>query len=876
MTTILRRLLYLLRRSRHDAELREEIETHRLLRQDALQRDGVAPEDAVCASQRALGNVALAIDDARDVWMVRTVDSLWQDIRDAVRSMRSNPGITAATLLVLGIMVGASTAVFALVDAVLIQPLPYPNSDRLVGVVEVTPRQREFPVSAPNFLDWKAQGSAQFESIAALLPRAINVSGGAIPAERLRAAAVTPEFFAVIGLQPVVGSVLAADSERVVLIGHRHWRRRFGSRASAIGESLVLDGQIYTVGGVMPDGFGYPQEAEAWLPMDFGAAIGNRGSHQYYVIARLRAGETIDSAQAAMTGIAGHLAQAYTKTNADWTVKVIALHEQLTGPIRTSLVAVFLAVCVLPLVASANIGSLMFARSIGRRKDLAVRAALGAARGRLVTQLLTESALLAGLSGALGLLFALGGTKLLGLLLPPVAGVPDVEALALHPRAFAFAAVVSLLSALLCGVAPAMVASRAALDNALRVSSKNMTQGRGARSALNVVTSTQLALSVALLVGAMLLAKSYSRLHGESLGFEADNLTTLELSMTGDRYAKPAERLTAFERVVSEVATVPGVQSAAMVSVLPLLERQQGFNGFRIEGQVYAPDAQDFPVAYERPVTAQYFETMGIPLVLGRTFTDTDRLPGALPIAVIDVATAAKYWPNESPIGKRINFGWGDAKTPWLEIVGVVGAVKIRRLKADLEAIVYRPLWQATGREMAVVIRAAGPSLSVAEGVTAAIRRIDPELPVANMRSMSAVVSTAEWRPRFTAMLMGMFAASALALAVVGIYGVMSQNVGRRISELALRRTLGATAGAIFGMVVKETLVLVAVGTAAGAIASIWVGRSLEALLYGVESTDWQVYLTACAVLAAVTVAAAMRPAMRAASVSPMLTLRSE
>jgi putative ABC transport system permease protein len=803
-------------------------------------------------------------------------DSTRQDVRDAVRSIRSNPGITAATLLVLGLMVGASTAVFALVDAVLIQPLPYPGSDRLVGVVELTPRQREFPVSAPNFLDWKAQGSAQFESMAALLPRAINVSGGAISPERLRAAAVTPEFFSVIGVQPAFGNVFASDSEKLVLIGHSHWQRRFGSRASVVGESLVLDGQMYVVGGVMPQGFDYPQDAEVWLPLAFGASIGNRGSHQYYVIGRLAVGETVDSAQSAMSGIARQLSQAYTKTNTDWTVKVIALHEQLTGPIRSSLIAVFVAVCVLPLLACANIGSLMFARSLGRRKDLAVRAALGAGRGRLIAQLLTESTLLAVVGGAVGLLFAFGGIKLLGLLLPPIAGVPDVDTLALDPRAFAFAVFVSLLSALLFGAAPAIVASRAALNHSLRASSKNMTQGRSARWALNAVTATQLALSIVLLVGAMLLAKSYGRLHGESLGFTTNNLLTLELSMAGERYTQPADRLTAFERLMDDVATVPGVQSAAMVSVLPLLERQQGFNGFRIEGQVYAPDAQDFPVAYERPITEKYFETMEVPLVFGRTFTDFDHVPGSLPVAIIDVTTAAKYWPNESPLGKRINFGWGDAKTPWLEIVGVVGAVKIRRLNADLEAMVYRPLWQATARDMAVVVRTSAPSSSVTEGVTAAIRRIDPELPVANTRSMSALVSTAEWRPRFTAMLMGMFAISALALAVVGIYGVMSQNVSRRISELALRRTLGATAGAVFAMIVKETLVLVAIGTVVGAATSLWVGQTLETLLYGVESSDWQVYVTACVVLAVTTVAAVVRPALRAATVPPMLTLRSE
>ncbi len=798
-----------------------------------------------------------------------------KDLLYGFRMLLKSPGFTIVALLSLALGIGANTAIFSVVNRVLLHPVAYPDPDRLLVVRTTVPSQgiTEFASSIPDFLDWRAQNHA-FEQMAAIQGSSANMTGIRTP-ERVHVLEGSTNVFSVFGMQPEVGRGFTAEDEqagrRVAVLDYAFWQRSFGGDRNVLGKTITLDGANHTIIGILPKQF-ISFGVDLWKPLVYSPALVNdRGSHNEFVVARLKPAVSFQEAQTEMDTIAHRLERAYPNTNTGYGVKLVPLSELFVRNVRPALLILFVAVGLVLLIACANVANLLLTRATGRRREVAVRIALGGSRGRIVRQLLTESLLLACLAGVAGLLLAVWGVDLLMRSLPAAVGPSSLETSTLSTPVFAFALSLSLLIGLLFGLAPALQGSRFNLNECLREGGRAGTAGPARQRLRNVLAIAEVALSLVLLVGAGLLIESFLRLEKSNPGFRTEGVLTMEFSLPNSGYGKDQQKVDFYNRLLTEVRTLPGLSQAALVSSLPL-QGHTSYNSFVIEGRPQARSLQDLPIADQRTISSDYFSLIGIPLLRGRTFTNADN-ETASGVAIIDEAARKQYWPNEDPIGKRLRYFKADGHLDrWLTIVGVVGSVKQGSIEKPASSSVYLPAVQLPDTDFALVVR--GPVTAAA--VENTIHAIDRDLPVGRIRTMQDIVNQSAGVERFAAQVTGIFAAVALALAIIGTYGVMAYSVAQRTQEFGIRLALGASRTDMLKLVLRQGLILSATGIAIGWIAAFNLTRFLSSLLFEVRGGDPMIFGGAALILAGVAMLASYLPARRATKVDPMLALRYE
>jgi putative ABC transport system permease protein len=804
------------------------------------------------------------------------IDLLRQDLTYALRRLRKAPGFALVAVATLALGIGANSAIFSVVDAVLLRPLPFPQPDRLVRVAQ-TWKGRPTVYSPQNYLDVEAQATG-FQGLAAIDTTGITLTGQGAAA-RLEGAEVSAAFFDVLRVRPLHGrGFLAGENEpgrtRVAVLGHQLWRDRFGADPSVVGRTISLNRQSYSVVGVAPPGFRYPDETEVWTPMEYDQRFrsNSRGAWYLSVVGRLRDGATLDGARQEVATIAARLAQAYPADNEGVGGTVISLHEATVGASRRALLVLLGAVGLVLLVACVNVANLLLARIAARETELAVRTALGAGRGRLVRQLLTESLLLAVLGGIAGLALAALLVDALVALQPQ--GVPRLAEVSVNRSVIGFAAMLSLVTTVLFGAFPALQTSRRATAQALRQGSRGiLTGGRGGlRSGLVI---GQIALAMVLLAGSSLLVRSFARLRSVDPGFRTEGALAFRVSLPESAYADDARMLSFHDDLQRRLAALPGVRSVGAVAGLPLSGNH--FNiSFAVEGRPALPPAQQ-PSLEVRIATPGYFRTIGIPLRRGRSFTDSDG-PEAPQVVVLSESAVRRFFPDEEPVGKtiRLGLGRGRGRKAGGEVVGVVGDVKELGLAAESPPEVYLPYAQFPIQSMDVVLRTDVPPRSLAAVAERVVHGLDAELPVARVATLDEVLARSVSEPRFYALLLGSFAATALFLAALGLFGVMSYAVAQRTRELAVRIALGARREEMLLLVLREALVLGVGGVAAGLFGALALSRVIASMLFELSPTDPATLAGVAGTLVAVALLASYLPARRATRVDPVIALRSE
>ncbi|MCM2257113.1 MAG: ABC transporter permease [Vicinamibacteria bacterium] len=790
------------------------------------------------------------------------------DLRFALRMLRRQPGFTAAAVATLALGIGGSTAVFGLVDGVLLRPLPVREPERLMLIWEHSPRDNDHNVANPaNVLEWRRRATS-FEQIAAFAPWSASLSGRGEPV-RLSLGAATANLFETLGVAPLLGRSLVAGDDvegapRVAVLSEGLWRARFAADPGVIGQDVVLNGRPSTVVGVMPASFAIPPGAELWQPMPLSSTAGGR----YLVpVGRLKPGVTHAQAQAEMAAIGEALAHEFPDRDAGWGVNAQPLHQDLVRQARPAVLVLLGAVLLVLLVGCANLANLLLARALAREREIAVRRALGASAPQIVTQLLVESLVLALLGGALGVAAATLLTQALLAVVP--AEVRALFAIDVDPRALAFALALSIASALLFGLVPALQLARRDLEPALREGARGGISRRR-RRATQAVVAIEVAVSLALLVGAGLLLRSYGRLSEVDPGFRAEGVVSAAVHL-GAGYEQPEPQARFFAQLVERIGAEPGVARAAAISWRPL---GTGSATSFVALDRPAPAPGQLPTADVRMVTPGLFATLGIPLQQGRDFTAGDGFERS-PVVIVNEHLAREMWPGRSPLGQRIRMEWGRRLDA--EVIGVVGDVRLAALDRAPRATLYWPISQVPNSFMTVVARASsGPPEALLAGIRRALAGLDPALPLARPERLDQAVADALQRPRFTFALLAAFAASALGLAGLGLFGLLAYTVTQRQAELGVRLALGARPADLFRLVVSEGLTLSAAGLGLGLALAWGLSRLLEALLFDTATRDPLVFVVAPALLALVALCASLLPARRAARVQPALCLRSE
>jgi putative ABC transport system permease protein len=806
--------------------------------------------------------------------------TLLNDLRYAARMMGKNPGFTLIAVITLALGIGANTAIFTVVNAVLLRPLGFHDPARLVVVAE----KSQYPTistSYENYVDWRTQ-SHSFEAMEGTRGATIALTGAGDP-ERLNSRYATAGLFPLLGVDAVVGRTFRAEEDRaggapVVLLSYGLWQRRFGGAPDAVGKSMTLDSQPYTIVGVLPKGFELLQPADVFLPFTPWAKTlpDDRNWHPgIIVVGRLKPGVTREQARTEMVGITKRLEEQYPEYNTGTSADVVGLQDRLVQNVRPALLLLLGAVSFVLLIACVNVANLLLARAASRGREIAIRTSMGASRWRIVRGLLTESVLIAVTGGALGLLVA---SAALGPLLHMAEGsVPQVFSVGLDRSVLLFTLVVSVLTGLVFGIVPALRTGKIDLRETLNEGSRGSTTGRGHHRILGALVATEIAVALLLLIGSGLLLRSFSRLQEVSPGFQPDHLLVADLPLSQNAYAKPEQRFEFFDRLVERAKTLPGVKSAGAASFLPVSGGGSLIN-FNIEGRP-PKTPHDYVAAGYRTVTPQYMETMGVPLLQGRTIAAGDE-ENAPAVVVINASMARTYFPGENPLGKRMQIGaTPDKDVPYMEIVGVVGDV-LQGLDTDAKAEMYLPYRQADTVlpvfQLSVVLRTSGDPRLQAAALRSAVREIDPNQPVVKIRTMQENMASSVTEPRSRTWLIGIFAGLALVLAAVGIYGVMSYSVNQRTNEIGIRVTLGAQPNDVFRIVVGEGLRLALLGVGVGLIGALAATRVLRTFLYGVSAIDPVTFGVTAALLTFVAVAACYFPARRATRVDPMVALRYE
>jgi putative ABC transport system permease protein len=817
------------------------------------------------------------------------METFLHDIRYGVRVLLKNRSFTAVAIFALALGIGANSAIFSVVNSVVLRPLPYKDSDRLVTIWTnlLQPGLEKIVVSAPELSDFREQNNS-FDQIAAYDFQGVNVTGGDEP-ERIRAALVSPNLLPLLGINAAIGRGFSPAEyqpghSQVAVLSHSLWQRRFAGEPNVIGKPIAVDGKSLEIIGVMPVDFHFPDnDTELYLPLTISPDLlteDNRGSHFLSVIARLKPGVSIHQAQSDINAIAQRMSIEHASTyRAGYGALVIAMRDDIVGEVRPTLFILLGAVGFVLLIACANVANLLLARGVARQKEVAIRTALGATRLRLVRQFLTESAILAIISGGFGLLLALWGVEFLVSLSP--ASIPRLNEIALDARVVAVTLGVSLLTGFLFGLAPAMQFSKPDLNETLKDVGRSSTDGRQKQRLRSLLVISELALSLVLLVGAGLMIKSFIRVQGADPGFDSENMLTMRLSLPRSKYPDFNNQTQFFQELLSRIQAQPGVQSAAAINALPL-SGSSADRSFRIEGRVLNP-SEPGPDEELRFVSSGYFSTMGIPLLRGRDFTERDNSE-APRAAIVNRAVADRYWPGDEAIGKRIAYsGLGEGKPNWCEIVGVVGNVKHSGPDTPAKPEVYLPYLQplfapATSviGPMYLVVRSATPPSGLTAAVRGEIASLDPNQPVSNVKTMEERLSTAVAQRRFNMLLLGIFAGVALLLASIGIYGVMSFAVTQRTREVGLRMALGASASNVLALVLGQGLVMTFIGVMGGLAASLVLTSLIHSLLYEVSATDPLTFVAVSVVLIAVALVACFIPARRAMKVDPMVALRHE
>ena len=816
--------------------------------------------------------------------------ALLQDLRYSIRSLLKTPGFTAVAIIVLTLGIGANTAIFTVLNAVLLRPLPYSESERLVMIWETNPRFKiagdTVPVTHGNFMDWREQNTV-FEYISALGTGRWNLTGLGEP-ERISGASVSPSFFQLMGVEPKLGRTFRDDEETpgagmVVVISHALWQQRFGAASDVIGMAMILDGASYTVIGVAPEGFNFPRgkelpyfvgdttQTDLWRPMPLGADFVNksRANHQLSVIAKIKPGVSSERAQAEMTAIAERLEHTYPDSNQGIGAKVVSLNEQVVSNVRPALLVLMGAVALVLLIACANVANLLLARSASRQREIAIRMALGASRGRVLWQLMTEAMLLALTAAIAGTLLSFWGIN--AILSMSRDTLPRAHEINIDFKVLGFTVAIALLTSAIFGLTPALQASKINLSESLKEGARGSSAGRRATRVRSSMVIAEVALSLVLLIGAGLMIKSLAVLLKVDPGFKPNNTLTLNIELLNSKYPGATQQIAFFQDVSQRVAALPGVQSVGLISSAPLSGGVYA-GGFSIEGRNLEGDDL---VADRRMISADYFKTLSIPLLKGRGFTERDHQssPG---VVVVSESWARRFLPNEDLIDKRLKLGGPDSTRPWLSIVGIAGDVRDIALESEAKPCLYIPYQQFPSSGMALVVRTVVDPAPLTPAIREEVRAVDKDQPLTDVKTMDQYVADSVSPRRFNAMLLLIFASLALVLASVGIYGVMAYSVTQRTHEIGIRVALGAQPSDVIRLVVGRGMALVLAGVAIGLAGALVFTRVMTSLLYGVSATDPITFALVPVVLIAVALLANYVPARRATKVDPMIALRCE
>jgi len=811
------------------------------------------------------------------------MDSIIKDIRYGMRGLFKHPGFTAIVVITLALGIGASTAIFSVVDNVLLRRLPYRNAERIVAIEELNREGTRGQVTSANFLDWRAQNTV-FEHLAAIKTTTSNLALSD-HAERIDLAQTNANFFDVFGVTPQYGRLFIPQDEQaghepVVVVSDTLWQRRFGSDPSLVGKQLTLDGRNFTVIGITPPGFQYPDKTELWVPplklvpelyanQD---VTQTRGMGYLAAVALLKPGVKLPQAAAEMETITARLRQQYPTTNNPRFDRVVSLQEHLIGDTNKVLWLLLGAVTFVLLIGCANVANLLLASGAARQKEMAIRTALGASRWRVMRQLFTESTILALTGGAVGVLVAVWGLAAITKLLP--VDFPRLNEIHLDLRILGFTFAASVLTGILFGLVPALQISRPDVQESIRETGRGTSGSRRQNRFRQALIAGEVALCVVLLAGAGLLFRSFLRLQSVNTGFVSQQVLTARLTPSGTSYNTQADYDKFYNQVIEKVSAIPGVQDAGLINTLPLDKGPT--TGFRVEGRpITTPDK--WPMVNYRAVSPNYFRAMGVPVVQGRAYTERDN-SNAPPVMIINQQTAREIFPDENPVGKRITFGNVDQNQQpvWFEIVGVVANVRSLELREESQSEIYFSSLQDNWVAMSLVVRSTVEPASLSAAVRQAVNEVDKSVPVSQVKTMDRVVSESITQPRFNLFLLVLFSTVAMLLSAAGIYGVTAYTVSQRTHELGIRIALGAQVGDVLKMILGQGMAVIGVGLVLGLVAAFGLMRLLRSLLFGVGENDPLTFAAITIVLLIVALIACYIPARRATKVDPLEALRAE
>ncbi len=863
-------------RKTREQELTAEMESHLQLHIADNLRAGMSPAQARREAIMKLGGIEQTKENYRKRRGLPVFETLWHDFRYGLRMLWKNPGFTATAVVTLALGIGVNTTIFSFAQAFVVHPLALPSLNRMVAVTNGEKR----PVAPADYFDWKGQ-SDLFEHISAYRSDDMNLTGTGEP-ERVYGAAVTADFLMALGVDPSLGRAFSSGEDepgrdQVVILSHGLWQRRFGADPTALGKSVSIDGKPYTVIGVTDKSVEFPVPTDLWIPLALTPKEKiDRATASLHVVAQLRPGSSVSQAQAQMTLLARHLSDAYPATNKDRQVQVMPLVEFVEGSITRAYVKMLLVIVgIVLLVACANVANLQFARATSRKSEMAVRIALGAGRLRIVRQLLTESVLLALLGGAASLLFASTCLWLCVSKMPPYvvrlwAGFDKIR---LDGWAFVFTFAAALVCGILAGILPALGTSKPGAGDALR-GGRGATAGRGVQRLRSIFVTAQVAVALVLVVGAALLIKGFREMTGSANAYAPERVLTLSVNLPTSRYPQPVDRLVFYRKALDGLASLPGVQSVAAFNCYPLSNNGTSWTYFQVEGSV-APDTRHSPWADMQSITPAYPRFMRVRLEAGRGFTDDDR-EATQPVAIVNRKLAALYWSKENPLGKHIRIGGPNDSGPWLTVVGVASDVLYDWTTHSPTPTIYRPLTQAPQAASLIGIRTSFDPASLESAVRNRIAAIDPDLPAFDVKPLDVAIYESTVGLGYTGAMMGVLGLIALAVAVVGIYGVMAYSVGERTKEFGLRMAIGARPRDILWLAGRHGLIVSAIAFAIGLPSAIVCARLLASLVYGTSPGDPLVFLGVPLALFLAVILAGYIPARRAMRVDPMVALRYE
>ena len=883
------RLRALFRREAVEAEMDEELRSHFEKQVEKLVASGLSREEAVRRARLEFGGHEQLKEECRDARGVSVIETIFQDVRYAMRMLRNSPGFAAVAILTLALGIGANTAIFSVIDSVLLRPLPYTDP---AGLVMVWENNSQHPnphntVSPPDFLDWQSRNNS-FAGMAAIFDERDNLTGNGLPQEVI-VQDVSANFFSVLGVNPILGPGFRAENgeaghDKVVILSYGFWKERFAGDSGIIGKTVILDGHAQTIVGVAPrdftwfikDGSFTGAKPQVWSPFVFPASFSDRkGIGRFLsVVARLKPGVSVAQAQSQMNTIAARIAKEYPDFNGYWGANVVPVRDQISGELRPALLILFGAVAFVLLIACANVSSLLLARASAREREIAVRTAIGASPWRIASQLLTESVLLAVIGGAIGVALAVWGTNFLLAASPK--NLLDLHSIPVDWRVLSFASGATLIAGLLFGFLPSYISAHSGISETLKEGGRGSSAGKQRRFARSGFVVAQMCLALVLLAGSGLLIRSFIRLVGVDPGFDASHLLTFKVSLPSAKYGTDPLRLVFFRQLLARISRLPGVSSASMNSFPP-------FSGLGSATGVHVlsqPERSlmDLPVAAVRVVGPEYFPTMQIPLHAGRLFNDQE-LTEERHVVVINQAFADQYLKGVNPLGQKAAIymkSLEESKNTPSEIIGVVGDVRQMGLDTPAEPTVYWPHPELVMSGMTILVRTVNDPLTLVSAVRNELQQMDPEQPMAAIATMDQLLADSLSRSRFTMLVLGVFAALALVLACVGIYGVIAYSVTQRTQEFGIRMALGASRRDVLGLVLGQGIRLALLGIGLGIVAALIVMRLMATLLYGISASDPVTFTAVALLLAAVALAACYIPARRATRVDPIVALRYE